>query len=174
MGTVKEKLHDEDGVKDEHTHTEVAGLNGGELAERVVTRCEQLDSFLQERGEGICPLEAVHDQVGPVELRGVEGASAVDGCTESLGGMEAPGALVVTRFPSVVVPLFVFTSVVKCVLQRAHSVGARACVRATACVEETPCVSGVVASAEMRASRHAVCNRSPVWMKPRVWKKPRV
>ena len=40
----------------------------------------------------------------------------------------------------------VFTSVAKCVLQRAHSVGARACVRATPCVKETPCVSGVVAS----------------------------
>ena len=57
-----------------------------------------------------------------------------------------------------------YTSVVKCVLQCAHSVGARACVRATAwvdeapcmeetpcmkrapCVTETPCVSGVVAS----------------------------
>ena len=60
--------------------------------------------------------------------------------------MEAPGALVVTRFPSVIVPVCVFTSVVKCVLQRAHSVGARVCVRAAACVKETPCVSGVVAS----------------------------
>ena len=45
-----------------------------------------------------------------------------------------------------------YTSVAKCVLQRAHSVGARACVRATACVDEAPgvtetsCVSGVVAS----------------------------
>ena len=74
-----------DGVKDEHTHTEVARLNGGELAERVGTRCKQLDSLLQERGEGVCPLEAVYDQVGPVVLRGVERASAVDGCTPSLG-----------------------------------------------------------------------------------------
>ena len=68
--------------------------------------------------------------------------------------MEAPETLVVTRIPSVVtsvVPVCVvsrcvFTSVVKCVLQRAHSVGARACVRATACVTETPYVEGVVAS----------------------------
>ena len=77
--------------------------------------------------------------------------------------MEAPEPIEVARFPSVVVPACVvsrcvYTSVVKCVLQRAHSVGARACVRATAyvtetpCVdetpgvEETPCVSGVVAS----------------------------
>ena len=95
--------------------------------------------------------------MGSVELRGVEGMSAVDECTESLGGMEAPGPLVVTRIPSVVVPVCVvsrcvYTSVVKCVLQRAHSVGARACVRATTCVDETPsmketpCVSGVVSS----------------------------
>ena len=54
--------------------------------------------------------------------------------------MEALGTLVVTRVPSVIVPVCVFTSVTKCVLQRAHSMGARACVRAT------PCVSGVVAS----------------------------
>ena len=96
----------------------------------------------------------VYDQVGPVELRGFEGMSAVDECTESLGGMETPEPLVVTQIPSVVTSVVsrcVHTSVVKCVLQRAHSVGARACVRATACVtetpcvEETPCVSGVVA-----------------------------
>ena len=77
--------------------------------------------------------------------------------------MEAPGALVGTRFPSVIVPVCVvskcvYTSMVKCVLQRAHRVGARACVRATPCaketlgmsetpcVEATPCVSGMVAS----------------------------
>ena len=83
--------------------------------------------------------------MGPVELRGVEGASAANGCTESLGGIETTGTLEVTRCPGVNVPVCVvsrcvFTSVVKCVLQRAHSVGARACVRATACMEETPCV----------------------------------
>ena len=66
--------------------------------------------------------------------------------------MQAPGTLVVTRFPSVIVPVCVLTSVVKCVLQRAHSMGARVCVRAAACVKETPgvketpCLSGVVAS----------------------------
>ena len=119
--------------------------NRGELADCLVTRCEQLDSLLRERRETLCSLEADRDQVSSVELCGVEGASAVDECTESLGGMEAPGTLVVTRFPSVVVPVCVvskcvYTSVVKCVLQRAHSVGARVC------VEATPCVSGVVAS----------------------------
>ena len=60
-----------------------------------VTRCKQLDSLLQERGEGICPLEAIHNQVGPVELCELEGASAVDRYTQSLGVMEAPGTLVV-------------------------------------------------------------------------------
>jgi len=89
------------------------------------------------------------------------GASAVDGCTRSLGGIETPEPLVVARIPSVVTSVVlrcVFTSVVKCVLQRTHSGGERLCVRKTACVgemasvskkvcvKETPCVSGVVAS----------------------------
>ena len=136
------------------THTEVVEDNGGELAQRVETRCEQLNGLLQERGEGVFPLEVVYDQVGPVELRGVEGASVVDGRTESLGGMEAPEPIEVARIPSVVtsvapvcvVSRCVYTSVTKCVLQRTHSVGARACVTETPCVEATPCVSGVVAS----------------------------
>ena len=63
--------------------------HGGELADCVVTRCEQLNSLLMERRETLCSLEAIHDQVGPVELCELEGASAVDGCTRSLGGMEA-------------------------------------------------------------------------------------
>ena len=66
--------------------------HGGELADCLETRCGQLVGLLRERGEVVCPLEADRDQVGPVELRGVEGMSAVDECTESLGGMEAPGA----------------------------------------------------------------------------------
>ena len=120
--------------------------NEGELEECVVTRCEQQDSLLQERGEGICPLEADRDEVSPVELCEVEWASAVDGYTRSLGGMEAPGPLVVARIPSVVVPVRVLTSVAKCVLKRAQSiskmacVSKRPCVRKTACVKETPCV----------------------------------
>ena len=83
-----------------HTHTEVVEDNGGERAERVGTRCRQLDGLLQERGEGVCPLEATHDQVSSVVPSGVEGASAVDGCTQSLGGMEAPGALEVSESPA--------------------------------------------------------------------------
>ena len=56
-----------DGVEEtEHTHMELARDHEGELAECLVTQCEQLDSLLQERGEGMCPLEADHDQVGPV------------------------------------------------------------------------------------------------------------
>ena len=93
----------------------------GELGECLETRCEQLDSLLQERRETLCFLEAVYDQVGPVELRGVEGMSAVDECTESLGGIGTPEPLVVTRIPNVIVPVCVvsrcvFTSVAKCVL----------------------------------------------------------
>ena len=72
--------------------------------------------------------------------------------------MEAPGALEVARFPMVNVPVCVFTSVLKCVLRRTHSVRVRACAKETPCVDETlgmsenpcveatPCVSGVVAS----------------------------
>ena len=141
-----------------HTHTEVVEDSGGELAERVETRCVQLVGLLRERGEVVCPLETIHDQVGSVVPCEVEGTSAANGCTRSLGGMEAPGALVGARIPSVIVPECVFTSVFKCVLQCTHSGSARECVRATQCMDETlsvnetpcveapPCVSGVVAS----------------------------
>ena len=85
METVEERLYDKDGVKDEHTHTEVVEDDGGELAECLVTRCKQPDSPLQERRETLCSLEAIHDQVGPVVPSELEGASAVDRCTPSLG-----------------------------------------------------------------------------------------
>ena len=78
-----------------HTHTEAVEDNGGELAERVETRGGQRDSLPREQRETLCPLEADHDQVGSVVPREVEGASAVNGCTRSLGGMQPPGALVV-------------------------------------------------------------------------------
>ena len=56
-----------------------------------------------------------------------------------MGGMEALGPLVVARIPSVVVSKCVFTSVEKCVLKRAHSVGERRCVSKTACLGEMEC-----------------------------------
>ena len=161
---VEERLHDKDGVKDEHTHIELARDDEGELRECLVTRCKQLDSLLQERRETLFSLEADHDQVGPVELCEVQEIIATNGYTRSLGGIEAPGTLVGMRFPSVSVPVCVYTSVAKCVLQRTHSGSARAyvratpcaketacvdeapCVKETPCVEATPCVSGVVAS----------------------------
>uniref|UniRef100_A0A8C4Q386 Uncharacterized protein n=1 Tax=Eptatretus burgeri TaxID=7764 RepID=A0A8C4Q386_EPTBU len=74
-----------DGVRDAHTRTELVEDDEGELAERVGTRCEQLDSLLQERGEGVCPLEANHDQVGSVVLCEFEGRSAANRCTPRLG-----------------------------------------------------------------------------------------
>ena len=59
-------------------------------------------------GGRLCaPLEADRDQVGPVGLCEVEGMSAVDGCTRSLGSMETPGALEVARIPSVVTSVIV-------------------------------------------------------------------
>ena len=153
-----------------HTHTLGARDNGGELAERVETRCEQLGVLPRERGEGVCPLEAGHDQGNSVVPREFEGVSAADGCARSLGGMKTPGALVVARIPSVsvvpsvsvpvcvvessvpvcvvasVVPVCmvsqcVYTSVAKCVLRRTHRTGERRCVRGAASVSATPCAS---------------------------------
>ena len=48
---IEKRRHGTDGVKDAHTHTEVVEDNGGELAERVGTRCGQRDSLLRERRE---------------------------------------------------------------------------------------------------------------------------
>ena len=93
---VVERLHgveETDGVKeDAHTHTQVVRDNGGELAERVETRGEQLVVLPREQGEGVCPLEAGHDQVDSVVPREVEEVSAADGCTQGLGGYEDPGS----------------------------------------------------------------------------------
>ena len=95
MTRIEERLHG-DVVKDAHTHThtEVVRDNSGELAERVGTRCEQLVVLPREQGEGVFPLEAGHDQGNSVVPREVEEVSAADGCTQSLGGMKTPGALV--------------------------------------------------------------------------------
>ena len=93
---VVERLHgveETDGVKeDERTHTQVVRDNGGELAERVGTRCEQLVVLPREQGEGVCPLEAGLDQVNSVVPREVEEVGAADGCTQGLGGCEDPGS----------------------------------------------------------------------------------
>ena len=122
-----------------NTHMELARDNEGELGECRVTRCKQQDGLLQERGEGICPLEADCDEVSPVELCELEGASAVDGYMRSLGGMETRGALVVAQIPSMVVPVCVVASVLK----RAHSVDEMASVGERPCVRETACVRAV-------------------------------
>ena len=163
---LEERLHGKEGVKDEHTHIELARLNGGELAECLVTRCKQLDGLLQERGEGICPLEAIHDQVGPVEPCEVEEMSATNGYTRSLGGMEAPEPLVVARIPSVngpvcVVSKCVYTSVTKCVLKSTHSGGERLCVRRTACVSEKASVREKVCMEETPVMGEARCVKEP-------------
>ena len=82
---VEEELHDKDETKEEHTNMEIVRDNEGELGECVVARCEQQGGLLQERGEGICSLEAHRDEVSPVELCELEGASAANGYTRSLG-----------------------------------------------------------------------------------------
>ena len=113
--------------------------NGGELAERVGTRCGQRDGLLRERRETLCPLEVDHDQVGSVVPREFEGTSETNGCTRSLGGIETPGALVVARVPGVNVPV--------CVVK---GVEETPCATETPCLNETPsatpCASGVFAS----------------------------
>ena len=81
--------------------------------------------------------------------REVEGVSAADGCTQSLGGMKTPGALVeasasvvpVSVVPVCVVSRCVYTSVWKCVLRRTHTGSVRACVKASSCASETPSAS---------------------------------
>ena len=129
MGTIEERLHGKDGVEDEHTHTEVVEDNGGELAERVGTRCGQRGSLLRDRRETVCSLEAEHDQLGSVVPSGVEGASAASGCMRSLGGMEAPGTLVVTRIPSVIVPVCVCSRVWQNACCNARIAGVKGVVR---------------------------------------------
>ena len=91
--------------------------NEGELAQRVETRCGQLGSLPRERRETLCSLEVDHDQVGSVVPREVEGMSAADGFTRSLGSMETPGALEVARIPGVSVPVCVVTSVPVCAVK---------------------------------------------------------
>ena len=91
METVEERLHNKDGVKDEHTHTEVVEDHEGELGECLVTWCEQLDSLLQERGEGVCPLEADRDQVGSVVPSELEGGECCGRVHAELWGYGGPG-----------------------------------------------------------------------------------
>ena len=81
---MEERLHGGDGVGDAHTHIELARDDEGEC-ERVETRCGQLGGLLRERRETLCPLEATHDQAGPVVPSEVEGKSAANGCMRSLG-----------------------------------------------------------------------------------------
>ena len=113
----------------------------------MVTWCEQLDSLLQERRETLCSLEADRDQVGSVVSSEFEGATAANGCTRSLGGMEAPEPIVVSRIPSVIVPVCVVkgvsappcvsgvvTSVPGCVLPSTPCASEAGCVSGTACV----------------------------------------
>ena len=77
----------------------------------------------------------------------------MNGYTRSLGGMETPGALVVARIPSAIVPVCVVKSVSKCVLKRAHSVGVMASVSKKACVSERSCME------EARCVRGTACVR---------------
>ena len=86
-------------------------------------------------------MKPVTTQVSSVVPREVEEVGAADGCTQSLGGMKTPGALVEARIPSVsVVPS---VNVPVCAV---NGVRATPCVRVAPCASEPPCVSGVSAS----------------------------
>ena len=64
------------------------------------------------------PLEADRDQVSPVVPSELGGVSATNRRTRSLGGVKAPGPLVVAQIPSVNVPVCVVTSVFRNVCLR--------------------------------------------------------
>ena len=86
--------------------------------------------------------------------------------------MEAPGPLVVVRIPSVIVPVCVvskcvFMSVAKCVLQRAHSMGERLCVKETACVSEMVCVDEMAHVSNMVCVGERVCVRETACVRER-------
>ena len=127
-----------DEEKEEHTQVELRGDDGVELVECFVTRCEQQDSLLKEQREKIRFLEAYRDEVSPFGPNEVERMSAVNGYTWSLAGMETPGFLELTRFPSVIVP----ESVLKCVPECKNGVSVMACVSACMEMDDRPIQTG--------------------------------
>jgi len=145
---------DLDELKDEHTQVELRGDNGVELVECFVTRCEHQDGLLKEQRETVCSLEADRDQMGPVGPCEVERVSDVNGYTRSLGAMETPGFLVVTRIPEVIVP----ECVVECVsgarvLKRASSMSVMACVSACMKMVHGPIQTGDMNGEPVRPRR---------------------
>ena len=111
------------------TQGEIVRDNGVELVECIGTRCEHQDSLPQEQREMVGFLKADRDQVSPVEPCEVDRVYGANECTRSLGGMETPGFLVVTRIPDVIVP----ECVLKCVPEGKYGVSNMACV--SACME---------------------------------------
>ena len=64
--------------------------NGGELAERVETRCGQRGSLLRERRETLCPLEADHDRTYLVAIN-FKGAQRLPLFPRKATPLPAPG-----------------------------------------------------------------------------------
>ena len=79
-----------------------------------------------------------------------------------LGGMETPGALVVVRIPSAIVPVCVLTSVAKCMLKRAHCVSEMACASKMACVEMDRRVQTRDGNSEPKGPLVAILRTAPV------------
>ena len=88
--------------------------------ECVETQFEHQVNLPQEQRERISSLEVDCDQVSPVRPCEVDRVYSANECTQSLGGMETQGFLVVTQIPNVIVP--------ECVSRCASGVSDMACV----------------------------------------------
>ena len=125
-------------IKDENTQLGIGGDNEVEHGECLLTRFEHQVNLPQEQGEMGSSLEADCDEVSPVGPCEAERVSDVNGYTRSLGGMETLGFLVVTRFPSVIVP----ECVPKCVPEGEYVVSKMACVSACMKMDDGPIQTG--------------------------------
>ena len=94
----------------------------------------------------VSSLEADRDEVSPVGPNEVKRVSDVNGYTQSLGGMETPGFLVVPRIPDVIVP----ECVEMCAEYECH--GVRECMRRIG--TRTDPDGGRVKRAEWAASKY--------------------
>ena len=121
----------------------------------------------RNKGREYAPLKRITTRWVRSSFASYGGASAANGYTPSLGGMETPGALVVARIPSANVPVCVLTSVAKCVLKRAHSVGEMACVSERLCMEETPCARETACVSERLCVRETTCVRETACVRER-------
>ena len=82
------------------------------------------------------------------------------GARSGLGGVKAPGPLVVALIPSVIVQVRVFASVPKCVLESTHCVSETPCASGRPCVIGTTCARDMACVSERPCVRETACVRS--------------